>query len=62
VSELSPIVTALCGPGAADNEQIVRDWVLAATFRPGTQAGVPVSALYRNAWRAEMRTVIRRSP
>ena len=52
----------LTGLGAADNEPVVKEWLAAATFRPGRQAGVPVRALYRNAWHAEARAVIRRSP
>jgi hypothetical protein len=52
----------LTGLGAADNEPIVKEWLATATFRPGRQAGVPVRALYKNAWSAEARTVIRRSP
>jgi hypothetical protein len=52
----------LTGLGAADNEQAVKEWLAAATFRPGTQGGTPITSLYRNAWRAEVRTTIRRSP
>jgi hypothetical protein len=52
----------LTGMGAADNEPAVRQWLAGATFRPGTQAGVPVAALYRDGWQAELRTVIRRAP
>jgi hypothetical protein len=50
----------LSGLGASENQSVIEQWLRTARFRPATQAGVPVAAMYHGAWRVEARTTIRR--
>ena len=47
----------LTGLGAAENKDIVEEWLRNARFRPATQGGIPVAATYHDGWKAETRAV-----
>jgi len=67
IAEIQVVVTSggradmstlkISGPGAETNRNAITSWVQEARFKPGTQDGEPVSAMYRQSFTAMTRAV-----